>query len=64
MFNKEVLEACCVSLRKNLTKINGTATNGSHATELIPVLDVEHAESPRMIDKISHRIDAGIGYPV
>ena len=64
MFNKEVLEACCVSLRKDLRKIDGTATNGSHATELIPVLNVEHAESSRMIDKISHRIDAGIRYPV
>ena len=64
MFNKEVLEACCVSLRKDLRKIDSTATNGSHATELIPVLDVEHAEPPWMIDKIRHRIDAGIGYPV
>ena len=64
MFNKEMLEACRISLRKDLRKINGTATNGRHATELIPVLDVEHAESSRMIGKISHWIDAGIGYPV
>ena len=64
MFNKEVLEACCLSLRKDLRKIDGTATNGSHATELISVLDVEHAEPPWMTGKIRHRIDAGIGYPV
>ena len=63
MLDKEVLKACCVSLRKDLRKIDGAATNRGHATELIPVLDVKHAESPRVAVQIRHRVDTGIGDP-